>query len=251
MTSPTGSTRREFVTFTLGGALVGACARASRGRGDDVTTPGASGASGAGGQGAAGAGGATIVGGEAGVCTAYPRQTPGPFALYPELERSDITDGKLGVPLELEIRVVSGPDCAALGQVVVDLWHCDADGVYSGFAGQLGGVDTTGQRFLRGAQVSDADGKLRFSSIYPGWYPGRTTHIHFSIYLGANLRATSQLYFPELVTESVYRLPPYAARGQKNTSNQADGVVHGLLPPLLAVRQQGSVYQASLQVSVG
>jgi len=165
------------------------------------------------------------------VCTLYPQQTEGPSYLDLDLLRRDITEGRPGLPLRLVVQVQDDA-CAPLKDVAVDIWHCDADGVYSGFPGQLGGLDTSGQTFLRGAQVTGDDGVAEFDSIYPGWYPGRTTHIHFKVHTSSVTEATSQLYFPEQVTAAVYATSPYQARGQKDTSNDSDGVARGALPPL-------------------
>ncbi|MCL4236442.1 MAG: hypothetical protein KJ042_18215, partial [Deltaproteobacteria bacterium] len=134
--------------------------------------------------------------------------------------------------------------------IAVDIWHCDADGVYSGYPGQLGGLDTTGLTFLRGTRITDTDGRARFVTIYPGWYPGRTTHIHFKVHVTGTLEATSQLYFSEDITAAVYATAPYSARGQKDTTNLGDGVTPGFVPPLLAVTPDGAGYAAALTVTV-
>jgi protocatechuate 3,4-dioxygenase beta subunit len=130
----------------------------------------------------------------------------------------------------------------------VDIWHCDADGIYSGFTGQLGGLDTTGQQFLRGAQITNAEGLAVFRSIYPGWYPGRTTHIHFKVRPTPSTEATSQLYFPEDVNALVYAGAPYDVRGQKDTSNEADAI--GRNTPLAVVTPTDDGYEARLTVTI-
>jgi len=184
------------------------------------------------------------------LCELYPRQTEGPFFLDDDLVRSDITEGKPGARLALAVSVVRASDCSPLVGVAVDVWQCDAGGVYSGFAGQLGGLDTTGQTFLRGTQLTDASGAAQFVTIYPGWYPGRTTHIHFKVRQTGS-EATSQLYFPEATTAAIYATGVYAARGQKNTSNAADSVNAGEVPTLLQVSDDGSGgYVGALTVSV-
>jgi protocatechuate 3,4-dioxygenase beta subunit len=184
-------------------------------------------------------------------CTLYPQQTEGPFYLDREMVRRDIKEGRPGVPLRLALRVVSAGTCAPLAGVAVDVWHCDAAGVYSGYEGQLGDRDTRGQSFLRGSQVTDADGNVRFDTVYPGWYPGRTTHVHFKVHVTRTTEATSQLYFPEDVTAAVYRRAPYFARGPKDTSNAADLVARARMPPLAALAADGSGYVASLTIAVG
>jgi protocatechuate 3,4-dioxygenase beta subunit len=144
--------------------------------------------------------------------------------------------------------VVSAGACAPLANVAVDIWHCDAEGVYSGYQGQLGGLDTRGEVFLRGTQVSSSDGRVRFQTIYPGWYPGRTTHIHFKVHLPGNREATSQLYFEEALNTEVYASDPYAAHGQKDTSNAADGFAGSA--PITPVVRNAQGYAGSLILTV-
>jgi protocatechuate 3,4-dioxygenase beta subunit len=162
--------------------------------------------------------------------------------------RADIVEGKPGTPLTLDLLVLTGGACTPLANAAVDIWHCDAAGVYSGYQGQLGGLDTRGSVFLRGTQLTGPDGRVRFQTIYPGWYPGRTTHIHFKVHLSGNREATSQLYFAEELNQQVYATAPYAAHGQKDTSNTADAFARGA--PLLAVTRSGPAYAASMTITV-
>lgn len=240
--SSTTVSRRGFVRAALGGlagaALVGCSSESNGGGGGGADASGGGGADAVGGGGDGGAS-----------CTVYPRQTEGPYYLDLNDVRADITEGKPGAPLALTIRVLAA-DCTPMAGVAVDVWHCDADGVYSGYPGQLGGVDTTGQTFLRGTQVTGADGRATFTTIYPGWYPGRTTHIHFMIHLAGGLEATSQLYFDEATTSGVYATGVYAARGDKDTSNTGDAVNGGNVPPLLAVTADGDGWAGTLDVTV-
>jgi protocatechuate 3,4-dioxygenase beta subunit len=183
-------------------------------------------------------------------CILYPQQTEGPFYLDLDSLRRDITEGKAGMPLSVIVQVQS-ERCAPLKDVAVDVWHCDAGGLYSGFAGQLGGLDTTGETFLRGTQVTDADGVAEFESIYPGWYPGRTTHIHFKVHTSSTTEATSQLYFPEEVTAGIYATSPYDARGPKDTPNAADGIANANPAPLAMVSgDEESGFVAMIAVTV-
>ena len=183
-------------------------------------------------------------------CTLYPAETEGPFYVNLDLVRTNITEGKQGLPLALAIRVMSSTSCKPLANVAVDIWHCDAGGVYSGYPGQLGGTDTTGQKFLRGTQLTDALGRAQFDTIYPGWYPGRTTHIHFKVHTSSTSEATSQLYFPEDVTSLVYQSAPYVSHGQKDTTNVGDSVTQGNVPPLLVLQKNATGYAATLDVAV-
>lgn len=263
--APREPTRRHFVRVTLGGlttaALLGGCG--DEGLADPSAT-GGTGASGAGGgastttttgAGAAGAGGAGVGGAGTGgaggaTCSVYPQETPGPFYLDLDLVRSDITEGKPGKRVTLAVDVVRASDCEPIAGAVVDVWHCDAAGIYSGFPGQLGGLDTTGEKFLRGTQIADADGRVTFVTIYPGWYPGRTTHIHFKVHLG-NSEAVSQMYFPEDVTAAVYQATPYDVHGQKDTPNTLDGPANtGEMPALLELVEGADGYDAKLTISV-
>lgn len=157
-----------------------------------------------------------------GSCVLVPSETQGPYPLLsvlsdPEILRSDITEGLPGVPLTLRLQLVNvNAGCAPLSNVAVYLWHCDKDGVYSGYS-QPGGINTTGEKFFRGMQSTDCDGVVTFQTVYPGWYIGRITHIHFQIYLeDGSLTATSQLAFPQDITQTVYASSLYT-HGQ-NTS---------------------------------
>lgn len=185
-------------------------------------------------------------------CVLTPAQTQGPFYFDPDLLRRDITEGSPGAPLTLRLQVVDAASCAPVRDAVVDVWHTDAAGRYSGFRNQPGGVDTTGLTFLRGLQVTDAAGAAEFATIYPGWYPGRTTHIHFKVHVDARTYVTSQLYFDDAVSAAVYATGVYATRGQKPTSNAADGVLDRAdLPALLATTTaDGGAYRAALTVGI-
>jgi protocatechuate 3,4-dioxygenase beta subunit len=163
-------------------------------------------------------------------CVVTPEQTEGPFFTDVRLNRSDIrsdpTDKSVkdGVPLALTLRVsaVGSTGCTPLAGATVDVWHCDAAGVYSNSGG-----NTAGKKFLRGRQATDANGAVRFTTIYPGWYPGRAVHIHFKVRIltGPALgnEFTSQLYFDEAVNDRVLARAPYSVRGQR-TRNSDDGL---------------------------
>lgn len=225
--------RRDFGRKVLVGAAAGAVVGTS--------------ACGSDGGGAASGGGGT--GGENG-CTLYPRQAEGPFYLDLDSIRQDITEDKAGLAMSLIVRV-QDEACTPLKDLAVDVWHCDAAGVYSGFEGQLGGLDTTGMTFLRGTQLTDADGAAEFTTIYPGWYPGRTTHIHFKVHTSSTMEATSQIYFPEDVTSEVYGSAPYDVRGPKDTANDADGIAVANPAPLAEVSgDAASGYVATIVVTV-
>ena len=160
-------------------------------------------------------------------CALIPAETDGPYPLYSILSnaaimRSDVREDRTGVPLKVILRLVNvNNSCAAIAGAAIYIWHCDKDGVYSGYSNQTGGVNATGDTFLRGIQVTDASGQAVFETVYPGWYAGRITHIHAQAYLNDNLGKTAvittQLAFPLAVTATVYNSTLYAAHGQ-NTS---------------------------------
>lgn len=196
-------------------------------------------------------------------CVVRPQQTEGPYFRDERLDRSDIrsnpSDGaiKPGVPLRLEFHVslIEDGACTPLDGAVVDLWQCDAQGVYSDVRDINGRFDTRGQRFLRGYQSTDADGIARFLTIYPGWYPGRTVHIHFKIRTDPQsqqgLEFTSQLYFDDALSDDVLARPPYASSGGRRTRNADDGLFRrGGEQLLLDVEPRGEGYAATFEVGM-
>ena len=171
-------------------------------------------------------------------CVVQPEQTEGPYFVDGVLNRSDITaepatgEPKAGVPLWITFAVsrLSGDrTCAPLAGAHVDLWQCDAKGIYSGVEDPR--FNTVGQKFLRGYQLTDADGRARFRTIYPGWYRGRTVHVHFKVRThpseGRGEEFTSQLYFDDTLTDRVHRGKPYEGDGSARTRNEADRIFRG------------------------
>jgi protocatechuate 3,4-dioxygenase beta subunit len=160
------------------------------------------------------------------VCTLTPEQTEGPFYMDQARVREAISEGKPGVPLQLVLRVLeASASCAPIARAAVDVWHCDALGIYSGFEGAairprpVRPVDD--KTFLRGTQLTDTAGAVRFRTIYPGWYSGRTPHVHLKLRVGAKT-ATTQLYFPDDVTNAVYTRAPYDQHPNRDTTNAND-----------------------------
>jgi len=132
--------------------------------------------------------------------------------------------------------VVDASTCKPIKGAVVDIWHADASGVYSGF-----GAGAGSRTFLRGVQKTDSRGVATFRTVYPGWYQGRTVHIHVKVYLGGNVVHTGQLYFPDRMTDSVYRKAPYSRRPNREIRNAADFVYrNGGKSSLLSVRKNSS-----------
>jgi protocatechuate 3,4-dioxygenase beta subunit len=191
-------------------------------------------------------------------CVARPAQTEGPFFVDEKLNRSDIRSDpgtkavSSGVPLRLKFVVSTvGKTCAALGGALVDVWHCDANGKYSDERQN----NTEGQQFLRGSQLTDAKGIARFLTVYPGWYPGRTVHIHFKIRLisGGNVthEFTSQLFFDDAFTDKVFKQAPYSSRGARSQRNNNDGIFgNGGNQLLLEVKQDGAGYAGTFDIGM-
>jgi protocatechuate 3,4-dioxygenase beta subunit len=185
-----------------------------------------------------------------------PEETEGPFGLDlsddPAFLRRDITEGRPGVPLAVTFAVVAvGGSCAPIANARVDVWQTDKDGVYSGF--DQPDADTAGETFMRGIQRTDASGNATFDTVYPGWYQGRATHIHYQVLLDDGLVATSQLAFPDDVTDVVYRSDGYRDRGPNDSvPTTADDAIFadGTAGELLALT--GSVADGFLgTISVG
>jgi protocatechuate 3,4-dioxygenase beta subunit len=162
-------------------------------------------------------------------CVLSPEVTEGPYWIDNSLTRRDITENRPGLPLELVLTVQNAKTCAPIKGADVEIWHCDAGGVYSGYesgsAGAPGGqhaAPTDSDRFLRGHQKADAHGRARFLTIVPGWYSGRTPHIHLKVHVGGSVVHTGQLFFDEKTTAAVYRHSPYKSHGQPDTSHAED-----------------------------
>lgn len=168
----------------------------------------------------------------AGACVARPRHIEGPFFVDTNLNRSDIRPDprsglvKTGMPLRLTFRVsqLNGSGCFPLSGAQVDVWQCDADGLYSDASDWQ--ASTVGQKFLRGYQMTDRKGIAAFTTIFPGWYPNRAVHVHFKIRTDERPKQrkefTSQIYFEDELTDVIHAQPAYAARGQRKVRNNRD-----------------------------
>ncbi|MEU6715610.1 intradiol ring-cleavage dioxygenase [Nonomuraea sp. NPDC046802] len=179
-------------------------------------------------------------------CRLTPSATKGPFYFDSDKIRSDIREDRLGVRLRLAIKVQDSETCKPMPGAVVEIWHCDAAGLYSGaeaaskgglLLGKLPTADTAGkldmadiadmkptdaERYLRGAQVTDSDGVVMFTTIWPGWYPGRTVHIHVMVHLGDERVLSTQLMFDDTINAKVLATPPYQRLGTRDTFNAGD-----------------------------
>jgi protocatechuate 3,4-dioxygenase beta subunit len=178
-------------------------------------------------------------------CSLTPEQMEGPYYIDVDAIRSDIRDDREGSPLLLGIRVLDEA-CAALPDAVVEVWHCDAVGTYSGFeresaaandrpGGSASGGD--GTRFLRGGQVTDGDGIARIRTIYPGWYQGRAVHVHAKVHIGNAEVLTTQLYFDDAVSDEVFATSPYDEHAGARTRNEEDGIFAD--GPVLSLSEAG------------
>ncbi len=186
------------------------------------------------------------------MCVVRPELTEGPYFVDEMLNRSDIredtSDGSVteGSPLELTFNVtqVGTNGCTPLPNAQVDIWHCDAYGVYSDVQ------NAVGKTFLRGYQATDVNGVAKFTTIYPGWYPGRAVHIHFKIRID-NQEFTSQLFFDDAFTDQAYLQEPYAQRGERNPRNTGDNIYNsGGSQLVLNVVRNGSGYTTSFDIGM-
>ena len=164
-------------------------------------------------------GGAATGGSTTAACAVTPTETVGPYPSLTDLIRSDIREGKSGTALTLAMTVVNtNNNCAPLESVQVEIWQCDATGNYSQYGSQAA------QTFLRGIQTTNSDGGVTFTTIYPGWYQGRATHIHVEVSRNGSSLKVTQIAFPESTNATVYATGVYAARGSNPTSNARDNI---------------------------
>ena len=210
--------RKNFLKSLLVGALstpalISACSK------DDSVTPSESSSTGTGTTGTTGSGS----------CTVAPTETEGPFPTKAPASyvRSDITDGRAGYKMTAKITITnSNNSCAALAGALVDIWHCDAEGNYSEYGGtQMQSTNYQSVHFLRGRQTTDSNGLVTFTSIFPGWYSGRATHIHVHVYNanGTSLKVT-QIAFPEGTGTALVAVNGYKKGMTGYTYNKSDNV---------------------------
>jgi protocatechuate 3,4-dioxygenase beta subunit len=180
-------------------------------------------------------------------CAVTPTETEGPFPSLTSLLRSDIREGKAGTVLTLTVKVVNvNTSCAGVANANVEIWHVDAAGNYSQYGTQ------TGQTFLRGIQTTNGNGEVAFTTIYPGWYQGRATHIHVEVTINGVSRKVTQIAFPESVNNSVHVSGVYASRGTNPLSNLSDGIFSDSLSSELVTPtgNAASGYSATFQVGI-
>jgi len=184
----------------------------------------------------------------------------GPYWIANRLKRRDVRDGRPGLPLLLTLTIQDAATCRAIRGADVEIWHADAGGVYSGYTGAPPPGPTghatpnNRKRFLRGHQRSDARGRATFVTIYPGWYRGRTPHIHVKVHVGGNVVHTGQVFFPDATSQAVYRTGAYRSRGAQDTSNARDGIYQAaggrVAIARLARRRRRSGYTGAITLAV-
>jgi protocatechuate 3,4-dioxygenase beta subunit len=195
-------------------------------------------------------------------CVLTASLTEGPYFVDERLNRSDIRTDPVtgavsaGVPLDLTFNVsrFQSAACTALTGAYLDVWHCDAAGVYSDVSGS-----GSGHRFLRGYQITDASGIARFTTVDPGWYQGRAVHIHFKLRLftgsTTTYEFTSQFFFNETLTTTVHAQSPYSSKGTRDTLNTSDGIYNSLSSTektalTLQASASGSGYAGTINLGV-
>ena len=186
-------------------------------------------------------------GSTAAACAVSPNETVGPYPSLQDFVRSDIREGKPGLAVMLNMTVVNVSNaCAPVSGAVVDIWQCDAAGNYSQYG------NARNETYLRGLQTTDGNGRVTFTTVYPGWYQGRATHIHVEITVNGRSVKVTQIAFPEDVTAAVYRSGVYAAKGQNSTTNARDNVFSdGFSEQLVALAgDTTSGYTGTFQVGV-
>ncbi len=172
-------------------------------------------------------------------CTQSAELTEGPFYFEVDRIRSDIREDRKGATLWLGVRVRDAAKCDPVKNAVVDVWHCDATGSYS----------EPGETYLRGLQVTDKDGIVEFTTIYPGWYPGRTVHIHAKVHLDKQTVLTTQLYFDDHVSARVFLDDPYPGESNRDGFNATDGLYRKDLELTLSGQDEGRLGLITLDVA--
>jgi protocatechuate 3,4-dioxygenase beta subunit len=219
-----------------GGSAAGSTAAGGRAVGSSAGAGvGASAAGSSAGASAAGTGPSAMlpVFPESGTCLLTTTDIEGPFYIDEaevmddeSMLRSDVREGHPGVEFRLYFRLMDArKSCAPIQGAELYIWHCDADGLYSGFSDQdpskpyMGAQNPSPSnldRFCRGIQISDAMGIASFTTIYPGWYAGRPIHVHLMARIRGQTMTrliTTQLYFPADFTVDVHSTEPaYMAR---------------------------------------
>ncbi|MGW0871843.1 intradiol ring-cleavage dioxygenase [Streptomyces sp. NPDC002740] len=203
----------------------------------------------------------------AAVCTLTKEMTEGPYYLDGQYVRADVTEGKAGIPLKLTLTVVDDDTCVPLSNALVEIWHSDALGEYSGFVGNNGHSEPDDGTFLRGGVLTNSSGVAAITTIYPGWYRGRCIHIHVKVHKNVTLTSngsftggqelhTGQLFFNETITTAVARISPYSTNTVTRTTLAQDsiydegGAASGLLTLTALGSSTSSGYAGTLTLGV-
>ncbi|MFC4502331.1 MULTISPECIES: intradiol ring-cleavage dioxygenase [Streptomyces] len=203
----------------------------------------------------------------AAVCTLTKEMTEGPYYLDGQYVRADITEGKTGIPLKLALTVVDDDTCVPLGNALVEIWHADVLGEYSGFVGSNGHSEPDSGTFLRGGVLTNSSGVAAITTVYPGWYRGRCIHIHIKVHTNVTLTSdgsftggqeihTGQLFFDETISTRVAAISPYTANTVARTTLAQDsiydegGAASGLLTLTALGSSTSSGYAGTLTLGV-
>jgi protocatechuate 3,4-dioxygenase beta subunit len=223
--------RRELIGLAAGGLAAAGVYALTRGKGES------------------GAAATTSAGRHAPDCVLTPELTEGPYYIPSEPFRRNVTEGRPGLPLIVDLTVVDAETCRPVKNASVEIWHADAGGDYSGF-----GSTASNRTFCRGQQKCDKDGIAEFKTIYPGWYPGRTTHVHVKVHVSGNTIHTGQLFFTDAATAKVNATKqPYAQRGQPDVTNSGDMIyAQGGSASIVKLRRRkrGKGYRGALAMGV-
>jgi protocatechuate 3,4-dioxygenase beta subunit len=176
---------------------------------------------------------------DAAACRQTAEETEGPFYFDVDKIRSDIREDREGVTLRLGVRVRDAAECEPIANAVVDVWHCDAEGSYS----------EPGESYCRGAQVTNRDGIAEFTTVYPGWYPGRTVHIHAKVHLDRQTVLTTQFYFDDEFSTKVFEGDAYASAAGRDAFNDSDGIYDPSLELTLSDEDDGYLGLITLDVA--
>ena len=176
---------------------------------------------------------------DAAACRQTAEETEGPFYFDVDKIRSDIREDHEGVTLRLGVRVRDAAECKPIPNAVVDVWHCDAEGSYS----------EPGESYCRGAQVTNREGIVEFTTVYPGWYPGRTVHIHGKVHLDKQTVLTTQFYFDDEVSAAVFVDDPYPGESNRDGFNDDDGLYRRDLELTLSKESDGYLGLITLDVA--
>jgi protocatechuate 3,4-dioxygenase beta subunit len=188
-------------------------------------------------------------------CILTPEAVEGPYYFDAKMRREDITEGHPGAPLRLRFTVLEAGSCKPLTGARVDVWHARADGFYSGYRGQGDdhAIDTSGGTFMRGTQFAGARGEVSFRTVYPGWYEGRTAHVHFKVFTDQRSVLTGQMYFPDALSQYLYtNVSAYKRKAARSTFNYNDALalMDGAHGGFCDLKEEADHYLATLVLGV-